>query len=163
MTKSNFVQVFANGGSAQSDLMEIASVFINAGHSEEEAVQFTQLFVKAAKGAQRAKAIIAQLRQQGANDTDIANQIVSSLQNLVQQAQQGEKLEYLKRLKKGGKAQVCPKCHQPISKCTCGSKVQQPKKATKGLVLKAPCSCTSLKRVGGKIIEVDCNETPTKE
>lgn len=128
-------------------LIEIASFFKSAGYQDEEAAQYAQIFIQAAGGSRNAKQYIMQMKQQGAQDSEIAQQIIQQLSEMAQSARNGAQLNYLSSLRSGGKLVDKAACGKKVKKKeegdvvqkeACGGKSKKIKKAKKGEKVEEP-------------------------
>lgn len=126
--------------------MDYISKFQQGGQAEQDAqlntlaqalVQLQQLGKAAEAGDQQAAAVMQEIQKRA--------------QAMVQQsgAQMAKCGGRLKKKEEGGP--VLAKCGKRLKKANCGKKLELGSKLSKG-----GCPC-KLKRVGGKLVNVDCN------
>lgn len=128
----NYVEKFQQGGTANQD--EQLNVLAGA------MIQLQQLSRASEQGDQQARAIMQEVQRRAQ---------AMSQQAGTQMAKCGAKL---KKKEDGGLVDSA-KCGKRLKKAACGKKLELGSKLPK-----AACGCKArLKRVGGKLINVDCN------
>ena len=159
---------YQNGRSAENQIEALIDALIE---QPEEALAMLQQAGKQGEEVMNQIMQLAQSAQQG-DQSPIAQKALQALETvnqMMQQSQVAEKEAYLSSLKCGGKAKKVKKAEKGEELLKCGGKTKKAEEGDKLLKCggkakrpsrKAKCGCV-LKKVGGKIIEVDsCTELP---
>lgn len=144
MKTTDYIGMYQQGGPAQQDPKQKLVALVQAAMSGDQAAtqQIQQIMQAAQQGDPKAQQLAQAIQQ-----------IAQAMEQQAQIAKEGAKLEYIHTLRCGGKTKKKEEGGL-IDLEKCGGKTK--KKVTK----KATCGC-KLKKVGGRIVEVDgCTELP---